>query len=120
VDATALAEGSILLRTLDGLFAVAGQHWHISSTRRRLNAFLRGDEDRDERVVWLAGWMALSAVATRAAILGFSGLLGAPASGLGWLVAVPFAAAAILKPAAVLKAWRQWRSRPSFWRQRRY
>lgn len=112
-DATAIADGSLLLRAVDRLFGVTAESWCLSTSRARFERILDGETRRGDHAVRLAGWMGVSAIITRTVIAGFEGLLDELASGLGWFAALPFAIACILWPGGVLVAWRQWRGRNS-------
>lgn len=119
-DATAIADGSTLLRAIERLFGATAEGWRTSKASARIERTLNGDTRRGEQAIRLAGWMGLSAIVTRIAIVGFDGLLDESASGLGWFAALPFAVACLLRPAGVLMAWGHLRHRRVFAQPRRY
>lgn len=107
--AVGIANGGVLVRMIDRLFRMAGEGWRTAWLRAAINRVPSGDLSDREHAVWLGGWVALSAIATRILLVGLDGLLDPPPLGLGWLAAAPFAVACVVKPAAVVTAWRQWR-----------
>ena len=106
-----LANDSILLQTIEHIFQIMALGWRAVTSRHRVRAILDGPFAPAADRVRLGGWLVLSAATTHVLLVGISDLVAPPAAGLGWVAVVPFAAACILKPQAVIAAWQARRLR---------
>ena len=106
-----LANDSVLLRTIEHVFQRTVADWRDVTTRHRVRAVVDGALAPTAHRVRVASWLALSAATTHAVLVGISALAAPPAAGLGWIAIVPFAAACILKPQAVIASWQARRLR---------
>lgn len=100
-----VAKDSVLLRTIESVFHCTVVRWRHAATRRRIRAVVDGPLAPVAQRVRLGGWLALSAATTRVLLAGISDLAAPPGVGLVWVAVIPFAAACILKPQAVIAAW---------------
>ena len=93
-----VANGSRLLHYVEGLLDRAASAWRRSSVRTGLEtAFNESPASR----VRLGGCVGVAAAITHTALVGIGSV------GFGWIAAVPFAAACVWRPEAVIAAWQR-------------
>lgn len=105
-----IADGS-LLGGIERFFERSAVALQESVTKHTLEASLSSTRSLEAQRVGLAGWFALGAATTHILVSGIGALVAGSWAGAGWLVAIPFSLVCILRPEAVVAAWRGWRAR---------
>lgn len=105
----ALLGRSRLSRVVERSFQVLAAAGQASFTRRALDNLMGPPADRPTNRVRLAGYAAISAAATRAALGGVDLFIASPGSGFGWVALALLAVACVRRPEAVLRAWSRWK-----------
>ena len=101
----ALVNSSGFVWLLERLFGFGAAGWRTSISRRLFGQLLESLSRSHAVGIRLIGWIFFGAITTKFFMEGMPAILTVPTMGLGWIIAIPCAAACILKPTAVLAAW---------------
>lgn len=100
-----LVNSSGLVWLLERLFGFGAAGWRASISRRLFGQLLESLSRSKTVRIRLIGWSFFGAISTKFFMEGMPAILTVPTMGLGWIIAIPCAAACILKPDAVVAAW---------------
>lgn len=104
-DVGTVVAGSRLLRTIDRLCGLFTAAWLDSALKKHVDLSWNAQDTVDR--VRAGGWVAVSAVAAHFFLIGVPGMMASPAPALGWCAAGVLGLACILRPRAVVTAWRE-------------